>query len=868
MTTALKHLLEDLRLRVDELALGREVVEALLPNGQPHDGETELWDYKLALPSLPQKPNDDDRKKFDADLGGLMKDAIAFHNAYGGYILFGISDSGKNRVRGVEGEFDCGDFNNRLQSYTGVNIECHCKLLPASDTPGAPNMLLLLVPRRPSGASPVRFQKDGPRKPNGDRSFQKETYVRIRDQCRPAANTSEDWAFLHSPRLPPDRISPTPRRPVRSALPSRDLDLVKFVGRENSLVKLRQWLTDARSPIRLITGIGGLGKTTLGAQFAEEVVATGAADIEWVIWLTAKQQTFSALRGRLVPTGKVDFADERTLYQAVLKVLSYEMPLEEDEPSIDEVRERVADALGTYSCLLIVDDIDSLEPDDQKELVAQLHGLALLTVGRDIPPSRILLTSRIDQGLPETAVVKIEGLERKAFDEHVTNLCENFKIAPIRGQILDDLFTATSGSPLFAASVVRLVKLGEKPQSVIDTWRGEDGEEVREFAFKREVQRLTLGQARLLYAVLLLGETSIGDLAEILDVTPRAVRDRIAELQAYHLMATDTRQSGASVVLAPNDLISISEIVRTHLGTNSREVEAACSRAQEKSDSSSAKVGLGIRRIISAWQTNRFAEAVVLAQDLKRDFPKNPDVASILGVAFFRNTPPRLQEADRALEEALRMGCKRPELLTNLISVKTALEDWPRLHALTSDLVSNDLARDIPLSAYLLATNKLIATARIRGAEHRIAELAIAAVEKISARIARSRLERGFFTSLTEQMAGFARAYIASLQRLNTRPGDRLRVFEGVARLSEADVVLSDLVGIGITALLDWWTDVENRPITGGEAPGILLRQVRRLEKIGRQYTAFGTKSSGLLKQISDVTRDLEYRGAKLSGGL
>lgn len=869
VTTSLKDLLEDLRSRVDELALGSEVVQLLLPKGRPHDNETQLWDYKISLPMLPEKPGDEERKRFDAELGGLIKDVVAFHNAYGGYILFGVSDSGSNRIRGIQGELDCGDFNARLQSYAGVSIECHCQVLRATDAVDAPHVLLLLIPRRANGAPPVRFQKEGPRTLKGERSFQKETYVRVRDQCRPATNTSEDWQFLHSPRLPPDRLGgPVIRRPIRSALPPRDLDLVKFVGRETSLAKLREWLGDDKSPIRLITGIGGLGKTALAAQFAEEVVSTGAANIEWVIWLTAKRQTYSALRGRMVSTGKVDFSSERSLYEALLRILSYEMPLDADDPSLDDIRDRVSEALGTYSCLVVVDDIDSLEPEDQKEMVAQLHRLALLTVGRDLPPSRILLTSRLDQGLPETAVIKLKGLEKEPFEEHVRNLCESFSITPIRNEILSDLFTATSGSPLFAASVVRLVKLGEKPKSVIDTWRGEDGEEVRQFAFQREVSRLTTGEARLLYAALLLGETTIEDLAEILEVTARVVRQRISELQAYHLMATDTRQSGESIVYAPSDLSSISEIVRKHLGPSASEVEEACKRAQQTSGSHSAKIGLSVRRILSAWKSDRFAEAVRLAQDLKRDFPNNADVASILGAALLRSSPSRLQEADRALEEALRLGCKRPELLPNLITVKKELEDWPRLQELTRDLISNDFTRDLPLEAYLLATSKLMEVARMRGDEDRVAELAVAAVEKVAARIARARVHPTLFKMLTDRMMGFARAYVSALQQVNKRPGDKLRIFEGVARLSQSEVVLSHLIGIGISALNDWWTDVEHRPIVDVEASAILLRQLRRLEKIGRQYAVVGSETSGLQKQILDAIRDLEYRGGKLAGGI
>ena len=105
---------------------------------------------------------------------------------------------------------------------------------------------------------------------------------------------------------------------------------------------------------------------------------------------------------------------------------------------------------------MIVDDIDSLPPSQQREVVSALNGIALRTVGREIPPSRILMTSRIDQGLPPTAVTKISGLQREPFGQHVANLCRMFQINIIDGPILNELFEATHGSPLFVASIVGL----------------------------------------------------------------------------------------------------------------------------------------------------------------------------------------------------------------------------------------------------------------------------------------------------------------------------------------------------------------------------------------------------------------------------
>ena len=831
-TPPIARLLSELRQFVDVLALTDDVVQAVLPSGKPHDFESQLWDYKQKLPSLPPSATEEDRRHYKIELADIIKDVVSFHNAYGGYIIFGVSNKGSDRIVGCEHCLDVGDLNKRIHGYTDLSIECMYKLIRASANGDDRKIGLLLIPRRRAGVPPVKFRKEGPEKPSGGRAFLKETYVRIRDECRPAAASSEDWLFLHSDRNPTGAPPSSQRWPIKTAIPGADAELLEFVGRENSLAELRSWLANEKRPIRLITGIGGLGKTTLAYHFIEEVIKAQAGDIEWVIWLTAKGKTYSALRGKMVATGRVDFSDVESLYNSLLKVLHHEFQIEEEETDLEQLADRVVEALNIYCCLIVVDDIDSLQPDEQRETVAALNTIASRTIGRDVSPSKILMTSRIDQGLSENDVTKIRGLERVAFDKYVHNLCVTFDIDQIEGQILEDFFECTSGSPLFASSIVRLVKRGENLRTAVETWRGQEGEEVRRFAFEREVERLTDAQGRLLFAVLLLGETSVVDLASILDTTQKVVKDRVSELQAYHLLMTKVR-GGDNLIIAPAELILLSEILRRRLGSQAESVQKACATAEERSRADNKSIGLGIRSILNDWDVGRFADAVVRAQALRDKFPKSGDIASILGAALLRTSPPQWREADKELETARRMGCARPELLVNIIRVKTELKDWPGLYGITKGLISNETSRDPALIAYLASTRELIKTAKDRGEQARVAELAIEAVEHVTRKTNKFRLESSLFQSLISKRFDFAREYINALIISNPRPGDKLRIFEGVFRLAESNVLISDLINVGLSALDLWWTDVEGRPILDRAACVILSKQLRRLEKIG-----------------------------------
>jgi hypothetical protein len=320
------------------------------------------------------------------------------------------------------------------------------------------------------------------------------------------------------------------------------------------------------------------------------------------------------------------------------------------------------------------------------------------------------------------------------------------------------------------------------------------------------------------------------------------------------------------LIFAPKELVAIKEILRSHLGSNASGVEAACAKAQELSGEANRKISIGIRSVVSAWTSGRFPEAVVLARELRKNYPKSADVAQILGSALLRCSPPDYKEADRELEAARRLGCTRLELLGNIVKAKIGIGDWQGLYEITKPLSSNEAGQDVPLDAFLHSCWQLIATAKDRSDHPRAAELCIEAVEKISYKISHHRLDQGYFSKLVGSRSGFAHEYIKELNRSNPRPGDKLRVFEGVSHLADAQVVLSDLLKAGLTALETWWGDVEERPIVDQIACSILGKQLKRLDKMGEQYATYGHADDPLLTRVSGVRRDLAYRGAKLSG--
>ena len=143
---------------VRDTEFGPEVVELLLPEGIPLSFETELWDFKRKPPLLGEKPDAEARESHKLEIHELIKDIASFHNSFGGYIVFGIEDSGENRVVGCGSTLDLGDISKRFHSHTGRDIQLFQNTLMV----GEQSILLLLIPRRRRSEEPIQFSKTGP----------------------------------------------------------------------------------------------------------------------------------------------------------------------------------------------------------------------------------------------------------------------------------------------------------------------------------------------------------------------------------------------------------------------------------------------------------------------------------------------------------------------------------------------------------------------------------------------------------------------------------------------------------------------------------------------------------------------------------
>lgn len=318
--------------------------------------ECELLDYKEEIPQ-------------DAvAIGKTIKHIVAMHNTFGGYLIFGVSETISEiefKLVGCNSStFDIKKLKDKLYSYTGTNINLSSWQKRAHNK----DVIGLFVPKR-LASEPVFFGKDGPQDNKNKPVFHKdEFYMRRGDNTEPASGSSvsflfgERECFYSTGSL--EKFSPE-KKFTENNLPDRNFICPRFIGRIATIEKLWFWFADPFSYVKMLAGEGGLGKSSIAYEFAQQVCEEAPIGIQRVLWLTAKTRQFHADSDSFINVPWTHFDS----YSTLLECLCRESAVSSAE--IDGANERLLksflrDALAEIPTFIIIDDMDSLTAEDQR----------------------------------------------------------------------------------------------------------------------------------------------------------------------------------------------------------------------------------------------------------------------------------------------------------------------------------------------------------------------------------------------------------------------------------------------------------------------------------------------------------------------
>jgi hypothetical protein len=843
--------------------VGENILDELLPTGCAHAYEKSLWDYKRELPCLPEnrKPSDAEKNSFNVEMSRIVKDVVAFYNSHGGYLVVGVDDPTKTVV-GFDKPFDCGELIKKVLGATKHEIDCHYKTHSLRINGADVRIGLLMIPRRPDSRDAAQFRRDAPPDASGKRAYTaSQIYFRSSDCCKPA-EASEDFTFLCSPER---RTIAGSNENLRYTgldhnLGPRDPGFIKFIGREEYLRELWRWLCDPFSPVKLLAGLGGVGKTTLAREFVEDVIATPPNGLEKVIWLSAKRQLFTASLGQYRPTSRVDFSDTSTLLRAMLAQLGYPDDSIDTDASQQDLIEEAIYALRMLPCLIVIDDVDSLSPEQQHDVFHSIIRIIDQTLGNGSKTrSRALLTARLDLGAAPGQLVRVRGLERPNFVEYVAMTAESLGIPwshKPASQQMQRFFSITDGSPTFAASIIRLVSLGQTLDSALSKWKGADGEEVRRFAFERELKQLTDTQVRTLYAACLLGETSTVELQHVLQSSATLLNDDIGQLRKFHLVAIGSELPGGLRIELPTSIQLLADLMKKRI-RDPKWLEKECEKVRDKGADPSSDVGRFAARVLALWKDGKPNDALELALVADKTLPDHPDIKCLVGRAYLNLASPDAQKADVAFHQASDLKCARPELLGLWLKAKARLNDWMGILEITKD---HQLTPTIVLAkahAYSALAEIALQTSNFRRAsDHFLA----------GAQYVDESLQRAEIRSQREQIKQWKgmlyNSFVLALDRNPQQDDERLGVWRACLDVFRRGTIAgTSVISVGAKNLATWWSAVEHRDRHDPKAGRIMQQQLKALHSmIGDAVAEEYGDAAEETKSLQTVAFDLQRR--------
>jgi tetratricopeptide (TPR) repeat protein len=625
----------------------------LLINGDsfiPKEGW--LWDYK---------------ERLDLEAAGIAKtilQIVSFYNTCGGYLIYGVKEEVKDKLF-IPVTIDFAGFNpaqlrDKIRNFTGSDIDVTFNEVDCSINDENYKVVLLHIPQRPYNLTPVMFERNGPDKKPVKPVFKKdETYLRQLDE-NICATTSEHWGLLYSQRRfdAIDGLDVSNGDPVREFisynLPDRNLICSEFIGRIDILGVLWAWLSYEFEYTKILSGDGGKGKTSIAYEFCLSFIQSMPAEYERVLWLSAKEKQFSGIDNNYFDINEPDFNDSCSFLECLAENCALDMD-NYDESSVKVIKKALRLSLPLFPSLIIVDDVDSLQEDEQRKVADICRQLGSSKV-------RFLITTRKKFAYSSDVCVDVAGLPFADFSTYIESLVSRYKFKKINKKGIEKLHEASDGSPLLSSSILRLVRVGVPLDIAIRDWKGEAGENARNTALKREIDSLTPDAKRILLTIFYFKNCSYTELKQAAGVPEIKLADCLEELKSLFLV-------NEPKLIDSEERVSISGTTRLLVSTCIKEmahdhhklettVKTMKKGLPNKKKGNQRKVGMAINQALALLKegVGRYDDAIETVEQQLRLFPINPDLLLMKARCLLWGEKPNFEEARKILRSSIGEG--------------------------------------------------------------------------------------------------------------------------------------------------------------------------------------------------------------------
>lgn len=630
----------------------------------------------------------DFKRQVNSDEIGLAetcRDVAGFFNMYGGYIIAGIKELGNEtfEVIGADEGFDIERIKNKIRDFTGERVlitqqVCGWEIAPSQVV----QLFILNIPARGRKVCPLSFLKDGPPKGiKGKPIFLKgDIPIREGDETTTARGQKvlEIWDSRPHPLLSEtDGKTATPLARVDHNLPDRNIICPQVMGRKDALEHLWRWLPDDLAHVKVLAGEGGIGKSSVAYEFADQVSLLSCQIFEQVRWLSAKQRQFRPLTNSYDDMAETHFATYDELLDRICDLL----PITDDE-RVDSNRSKklrlINQGFEVTPSFIVIDDIDSLDVSEQRQALE----LGFFLSGTK---TKLLLTTRNNINYSGDICYTVRGIERQEFPGFFEALMSRFpsptRIVPKAAEV-DRIWEASKGSPLFAESILRLLAY-QNVGEAIGHWKGADGDDVRKAALQREINQLSAEAKRILLTLALLSEASLAELVEVSGYNPNRVADAIQSLSSLYLVEAPKLASENRIRVSETTgrlVLSIQrELAADHVRLEKaiREFRAGASNGLQPAGVK--LIGAAILQASALERQGRVPEALetLIFATKKVSKGKRGDLLAYIGYLHSKKIPAEPDLSRIACRAAFNEGCFKTRLFETWFNSEWELGNFP-----------------------------------------------------------------------------------------------------------------------------------------------------------------------------------------------
>lgn len=649
--------IEKIKCSVSDMILEGKVSQDVINIFIKEDGsvlpmESVLWDYKV---------------EFDDSTHGLkktLKSIVSLYNTYGGYIIYGISETIKDSEFVVVGvpsnHIDQQKLRGQFDKYFGKRIPLLYQEIKITVNNNEKLVGLLFIPKRKNSERSLAPIIDAADEKSKFILEKNTVYFRTEDECKKVVST-DDFVFISSPRIFGEQSSQyrTPSVFIDHNLPDKSFICPIFVGRFGILNELWAWLADELQHSKVLAADGGKGKTSIAYEFCQLLITTRVEGIEQIIWLTAKNKQFKPIFNEYVSVPETHFNDMSTLLKELcIRTGSIENNLE--DLSVVQLTKLAKQNLKEYPSFIVIDDVDSSTPEEQKRILEMARTISSES-------SKILLTTRVNSIYSLDSSILIPGMFGDEFKDLINTLCDRLKLQKLNDKNLAKLEKASEGSPLFSESILRLFKQGSSIDLAIQEWTGKSGEAAREAALKKEVSELSLEAKKVLVTVCTVGSCSKSEIRQLTDLEHTDIGSALQELDLLFLLnstpfieSEPRYESSSSISYLIANMVS--EIIPEASNFLSK-IKKAYYGLQSNSRKYHPRVGDAVRQCNALLKLNRYPEARETLQSLIKDpeFKENKDLYYLSASIEFSDPDAEPKIVSHAFQQAYIKGQRKQQ---------------------------------------------------------------------------------------------------------------------------------------------------------------------------------------------------------------